>query len=271
MANSTRQLVRLLEIMQRLRGPRGCPWDREQTHRSLRRHLVEETYEVLDAIEAGDHAALREELGDLLLQVVFHAQLAREARRFDFDDIARAIADKLVHRHPHVFGGRQLTTSDQVVQQWEVIKQGEKAPPASILHGVPRALPALLKAEKVQKKVARVGFDWRDVQDVVAKVEEELHELKHALATRRRRGVEEELGDLLFATVNLARFEGLQAEDLLHRAVRKFTARFQQVERAVRRQGRRLEDCSLAELDALWERAKRRARRGTRAARGRSC
>jgi tetrapyrrole methylase family protein/MazG family protein len=262
MAKRTNHLVQLLQIMQRLRGPRGCPWDRQQTHRSLRRYLVEETYEVLDAIDAGNHVALQEELGDLLLQIVFHAQLANEAGRFNFDDVAGAIADKLVHRHPHVFGGRQLKTSAQVLQQWEIIKQGEKgATPSSILHNVPRALPALMKAEKVQKKVARVGFDWREVKDVVAKVEEELHELKHAMATGKRKDFEEELGDLLFATVNLARFEGLQAEELLHRTIRKFTRRFQQVERRVHRQGRRLEDCTLEELDALWEAAKRSAAR----------
>jgi tetrapyrrole methylase family protein/MazG family protein len=261
MATKTPNLLRLLQIMQRLRSPRGCPWDREQTHRTLRQHLVEETYEVLDAIEAGNHAALREELGDLLLQIVFHAQLAREAKHFNFDDVAGAIADKLVHRHPHVFGGKKLKTSDQVLQQWEVIKQGEKAGSSSILHNLPRALPALMKAEKVQKKVARVGFDWHNVKDVVAKVEEELHELKHAMATGNRKNFEEELGDLLFATVNLARYEGLQAEDLLHRTIRKFTKRFQQVERAVHKQGRRLEDCTLEELDALWEKAKRRTRR----------
>jgi tetrapyrrole methylase family protein/MazG family protein len=263
MPTKTPNLVRLLQIMQRLRSPHGCPWDREQTHRTLRRHLVEETYEVIDAIEAGNHAALREELGDLLLQVVFHAQLAREAKHFNFDDVAGAIADKLVHRHPHVFGGQKLKTSDQVLQQWEVIKQGEKAGSSSILHNLPRALPALMKAEKVQKKVAHVGFDWHNVKDVVAKVEEELHELKHAMATGNRKNFEEELGDLLFATVNLARYEGLEAEDLLHRTIRKFTKRFQQVERAIHKQGRRLEDCTLEELDALWEKAKRRRKKPT--------
>jgi tetrapyrrole methylase family protein/MazG family protein len=241
--------------MARLRAPNGCPWDRDQTHRSLRKHLVEESYEVLDAIEAGNHEALREELGDVLLQVVFHAQMASEAGRFNFDDVARGIADKLVRRHPHVFGRGRARTSTEVLRQWEQIKKDEKQHP-SILTQLPRALPALLKAEKVQHKVARVGFDWKHVRDVVAKVDEELRELKAALAAGDRRQFEEELGDLLFAVVNLARFERLQAEELLQRAIKKFTKRFQQVERAVHRQGRKLEECTLAELDALWENAK---------------
>lgn len=242
--------------MARLRAPDGCPWDREQTHRSLRQHLIEESYEALDAIEAGNHDALREELGDVLLQVVFHAQVASEAGRFDFEDVARAIADKLVRRHPHVFGKGKAHTSADVLRQWEQIKKDEKRR-TSILTQLPRSLPALLKAEKVQHKVARVGFDWKHVRDVVAKVDEELRELKAALAAGDRRQFEEELGDLLFAVVNLARFERLQAEELLQRAIRKFTRRFRRVERAVQRQGRKLEECTLEELDALWDKAKR--------------
>jgi tetrapyrrole methylase family protein / MazG family protein len=272
MAASTKNIARLIQIMARLRGPRGCPWDREQTHRSLRQYLIEECYEVCDAIDAGDKDALREELGDLLLQVVFHAQVAKEAGRFDFEAVARVIGDKLVRRHPHVFGRGKLRTSAEVLTQWEAIKKTEKSgkrtaglrggpSTPSILHELPQALPALLKADKVQRKVARVGFDWKDVSDVVRKVEEELGEVRGAMAAGDRRQFEEELGDLLFAAVNLARFEGLQAEDLLNRTIRKFVARFQQVERAVHASGRRLEDCRLEELDALWESAKRKSKR----------
>jgi tetrapyrrole methylase family protein/MazG family protein len=255
----TKSLARLLRIMARLRGPKGCPWDREQTHRSIRHNLIEECYEALDALDAGTMKAFRDELGDLLLQIVFHAQLASEAGQFDFESVAKSITDKLVRRHPHVFGSKKAKTSAQVLQQWEAIKKSEKRA-ASVVHleDLPRHLPALLKADKVQRKVARVGFDWRHVNDVVAKIEEELREVKAALTAGNRKQFEEELGDLLFAAVNLARFEDLHAEELLDRCVAKFVKRFQQIERAVHKGGRRLEDCTLKELDALWEWAKHR-------------
>lgn len=241
----------------------GCPWDREQTHQSIRHNLIEECYEALDALDSGDAGAFKDELGDLLMQVVFHAQMASEAGRFDFDDVAKAIADKLVRRHPHVFGRGRLKTSAQVLKQWEVIKRGEKKT-QSIVGELPRHLPALMKADKVQRKVARVGFDWKHVNDVVAKVEEEVRELKGALASGDQKQFEEEMGDLLFAAVNLARYENLQAEELLDRCVRKFIRRFQMVERAVHKQGRQLEQCSLEELDALWESAKHRRKKRAR-------
>ena len=263
MSTQTRNLSRLLKIIARLRGPRGCPWDREQTHQTIRQNLLEECYEVLDALDANRLDELQEELGDLLMQIVFHAQLASEAGWFDFDGVAKTIADKLVRRHPHVFGRHQLQNSAQVLARWEAIKKQEKRT-HSIVEGLPRSLPALLKADKIQRKVSRVGFDWRNVRDVVAKVEEELEEMKQALATGHRRQFAEELGDLLFAVVNLARFEGLHAEELLHRAIAKFVRRFQQLERAVHRQGRRIEDCTLAELDAFWDAAKRPRRRRQR-------
>ena len=275
MRTQTADLTRLLRIIRRLRAPGGCPWDRKQTHRSIRHDLIEECYEALDALESGNTADFRDELGDLLLQVVFHAQIASEKGRFDFNAVAKSIADKLVRRHPHVFGDKKLRDQAAVLRQWENIKKREKNAD-SILAEVPRTLPALMKADKVQRKVARVGFDWRNAKDVVAKIEEELCEMKAALASGDRRHFEEELGDLLFASVNLARFKKLQAEDLLNRATTKFIARFQQVERAVHASGRRLDDCKLEELDALWEQAKRnpprrkitpRARRGTRAGR----
>jgi MazG family protein len=197
---------------------------------------------------------------------VFHAQMASEAREFDFDSVAKSIADKLVRRHPHVFGKKRADTSVEVLKQWEAIKKQEKNA-HSIVAEIPHSLPALLKADKVQRKVARVGFDWKRVDDVVAKVEEELSELKAALASGDRRQFEEELGDLLFTAVNLARFEGFHAEELLNRTIHKFVKRFQQIERAVHKSGRRLEDCTLDELDALWVSAKHknsRRRKSTR-------
>ena len=257
MATQTKNIARLLKIMARLRGPGGCLWDREQTHQSIRHNLIEECYEAIDALDDGKMDAFRDELGDLLLQVVFHAQMASERGTFDFDAVAKSISDKLVHRHPHVFGKARARTSAEVLQQWEAIKKSEKKA-TSIVHveDLPKHLPALLKADKVQRKVARVGFDWKHVKDVVAKVEEEVRELKGALASKNRKQFEEELGDLLFAAVNLARFENLQAEELLNLATAKFVKRFQQIEKAVHASGRRLEDCTLEELDALWESAK---------------
>jgi tetrapyrrole methylase family protein/MazG family protein len=260
MAPPTKNLARLLSIVAQLRGPRGCPWDREQTHQSIRYDLIEECYEALDALDNGNMHEFRDELGDLLLQVVFHAQLASERKEFDFDAVAKAIADKLVRRHPHVFRGKKLRGSKQVLKQWENIKKGEKNA-HSIFTEMPRSLPALLKADKIQRKAARVGFDWRHVNDVVAKVEEELRELKGAMASGDKKQFEEELGDLIFAAVNLARFEKLQAEELLNRTISKFVTRFQHIERAVHKSGRRLEDCSLEELDALWESAKHNRKR----------
>ncbi len=288
MATQTRNIARLLRIMARLRGPGGCPWDREQTHRSIRHNLIEECYEALEALDnfvgdvhrrgAGGRRvrarglqqaadAFKDELGDLLLQIVFHAQMASESRQFDFDAIAKSISDKLVRRHPHVFGTKLARNSAEVLKQWEAIKKSEKSA-ASIVHleDLPKHLPALLKADKVQRKVARVGFDWKNARDVVAKVEEELRELQRAMTSGNRRQFEEELGDLLFAVVNLARFEDLQAEELLNRTIAKFVKRFQQIEKAVHASGRRLEDCTLEELDGLWESTKRqpRGRRATR-------
>ena len=263
MQTQTKNVARLLRLMAQLRAPGGCPWDREQTHRSIRHNLIEETYEALDALDAGNMAGFQDELGDLLLQVVFHSQIASEAGQFDFDAVAKMIADKLVRRHPHVFGRKKADTSREVLKQWEAIKKQEKQS-HSIFSEIPRSLPALLKADKIQRKASRVGFDWTQVKDVLAKVEEELRELKSAHASGKRRHFAEELGDLLFATVNLARYENLDPEDLLNQATRKFVKRFQQVESAVHKRGRQLEDCTLAELDALWDAAKRKRKRRRR-------
>jgi tetrapyrrole methylase family protein/MazG family protein len=261
MPTQTKNIARLLKIMARLRGPGGCPWDREQTHQSIRHNLIEECYEAIDALDAGDTDAFKDELGDILLQVVFHSQMASENGKFNFDAVARSINDKLVRRHPHVFGTTKARNSAEVLQQWEAIKKSEKSA-SSIVHieDLPKHLPALLKADKVQRKVARVGFDWKHVKDVVAKIEEEVREVKGAMASKSRKHFEEEIGDLLFAVVNLARFENLQAEELLNRSTAKFVKRFQVIEKAVHASGRQLEDCTLKELNDLWESAKRTRR-----------
>jgi MazG family protein len=274
MSVSTDNLARLLEIMERLRGPDGCPWDREQDHRSIRHNLIEETYEVieaLDALPAGDaddpsaraaRSAFCDELGDLLLQVVFHAQMSAEAGGFNFDDVAGSIADKLVRRHPHVFGGTEAADSAAVLHQWERIKREEKGGAAagdaagSIYAELPVHLPALVKADKVQRKAARVGFDWPDLAGVIVKLEEEIAELKQAQAAGDTEKIAEEIGDLLFTVVNLARYQQFHAEELLNRAVSKFVSRFQQVEQAVHADGRQVGDCSLEELDAFWDAVK---------------
>ncbi len=249
---------RLIEIMRRLRAPDGCPWDREQTLDSLKSNLVEETYEVIDAIESGDRAELRGELGDLLLQVVFQAQICEEAGEFNFNDVVNGIADKLVRRHPHVFGDVQADTSGEVLRNWEKIKKTEKdtGKPRSLVEGIPRHLPALAKANLVQKRVARAGFEWDEIGGVIAKLEEELAEVKEAMAQKDAAAIREELGDLLFSTVNLSRYLGHESEDLLNENIGKFMRRFQCMEDRLHAEGREMEKCSLEELDAVWRAAK---------------
>ena len=254
-----------MALQARLRAPQGCPWDREQTHDSLRTYLVEETYEVLDAIEGGDARKFADELGDLLLQIVFHAQLASEAGRFDIADVIEQIYTKMVRRHPHVFGNVQAKTSAQVLKNWEQLKAEERAKneapqpaTASILDPVPRSLPALLEAHQLTRRAANVGFDWPDVNGIFDKLAEETAELKALLASpdQRLEKVEEETGDLLFVGVNLARFLGLDAEIALKKANRKFAARFRQMERLAAGRGQTLGGLSAAKLDALWNEVK---------------
>jgi MazG family protein len=253
-------LEQLLRIMARLRAPDGCPWDREQSHASLRQSVIEEAYEVAAAINSGDSENLREELGDLLLQVVFHAQLAGEEGRFDFDDCARAIVEKLVRRHPHVFGTENAADSAAVLTRWEEIKRAEKGTEqASVLDGVSEGLPGLMRADKVQKRAAKVGFDWNELPPVVAKVREEIAEVEEAVAAADARKIEEEVGDLLFAVVNLARKLKVDGEVALQRATDKFSARFREIERIARERGLTMEKLSLAELDAIWDEVKREA------------
>jgi tetrapyrrole methylase family protein/MazG family protein len=249
----TSSVDRLREIVAKLRAPDGCPWDREQTHATLKPQLLEECYELIDAIDDQDDEALLEELGDVLLQIVLHAQMASEEGRFHFDQIADRIADKLVLRHPHVFGDNKLSTSEAVLRQWDAIKRSEKQERKSILDGIPRTLPALIKAQKVQAKAARTGFDWPEAHDVLAKIREEISEIETAKNTSE---LSEELGDLLFSIVNFARKRSLDAEGLLQTATEKFTQRFRAVETLAAERGVQLSVLSLPELDQLWDEVK---------------
>jgi MazG family protein len=259
----------LVALQARLRAPNGRPWDREQTHESLRTYLVEETYEVLDALESGDWYEFAGELGDLLLQVVFHAVLAAEAGRFDIADVIERIHTKMVSRHPHVFGKVKARTSAEVLKNWEQLKAEErraakktsgKSPgrPASVLDGVPRTLPALLEAHQLTRRASNVGFDWKNVRGLFEKLAEESRELRQALHAKYRSQVEEEVGDILFVGVNLARFLGLDAEIALKRANRKFSERFREMERLAAASGKHLSGLSAEELESLWNEAKLR-------------
>ncbi len=254
------RLARLLDIMARLRSESGCPWDREQTLETLKPFLVEESYELIDAIDSGAPDAHREELGDVLLQLVFQAQIRREQGQFGFADVIDTLAEKLIRRHPHVFGTTEVTGSGDVIRNWDAIKAKEKGDDEgarSALDGVPRHLPALQKAHQVQSRASRVGFDWSAVHDVMAKIEEELLELKQAMGERSRDAITEEIGDLLFSVVNIARFQGINSEEALSRTIAKFVRRFREIERRVRAGGRTLADCGLEEMDAIWNEVKR--------------
>ena len=255
--NSTINFEKLCEIVAKLRGPGGCPWDREQTHESLLPALIEEAYEVTEAAREKNDAHFREELGDLLLLVVMHAEIATETDRFNIDDVVRDISEKLIRRHPHVFGTSDARDSGAVLKQWEAIKRDEKKTDSHYLASLPKALPALMRAQKAQSKAARVNFDWTDVRDVLAKLEEELRELKQAMASADPARTEEEIGDVLFAVVNLARKCRLDAESALQRGTDKFVTRFNRLEDELQRQGKRLCDVDLAEMDAIWDEIKK--------------
>lgn len=259
MTRSSQAIERLLGIMARLRGPDGCPWDRAQTLQTLRPYVLEETYEVLEAIDGGDPREHCEELGDLLLQIVFQAQLASEAGRFDFADVATAISDKLVSRHPHVFGDAEAKDAEAVLRQWVALKQEErrrKGRGGSVLEGVPREMPALARADRLTEKASRIGFDWPDATGARAKLAEELAELDEAVAAGDPAAVEHELGDLLFAAANLGRKLGVPPEEALRGAVARFIGRFAHVERELARLGIPHGAATLEQMDALWEEAK---------------
>ncbi len=249
----------LVRIVQILRAPGGCQWDREQTHQSIRRDFLEETYEVIEAIDQHSTENLKEELGDVLLQVVFHTSIEEDAGHFDLNQVADGVCKKLIYRHPHVFGDVTVNSTSEILSNWDELKKKEKgqATQADALDSVARALPALWRAEKVQKKAAKVGFDWDDVSGAVDKLSEELDEVKAAMGGDGDPA--EELGDLLFAAVNVARFLKVDPEYALHAASDKFAARFRRVEQAVLAQGRRMEDMTLAELDHIWDAIKHQA------------
>jgi tetrapyrrole methylase family protein / MazG family protein len=262
----------LVALQKRLLAPNGCPWDREQTHESLRTYLLEEAYEVLDALESGDPEKFAEELGDLLLQIVFHSQLAAQAGHFEIGDVIERVHTKMVRRHPHVFGADKANTSAQVLKNWEHLKAEERrldrasrglsaadAPEnaqASLLDGIPRSLPAVMESYQLTRRASRVGFDWQEIAGVLEKLREEIAELGAEIARGNSSEIESEAGDLLFAAVNVARFLKLDPEIALKKSNRKFVDRFHHMEAQAEAQGRKLADCSAAELDALWNRAK---------------
>jgi len=253
------RFVSLLSLMARLRGEGGCPWDREQTRASLKPYLVEEAYEVLDAIDEGSRDHLVEELGDLLFQVVFHCQVGAEAGEFTMEDVVERLCEKMTRRHPHVFGDRVVADASEALAQWEQIKHEESAAkeqPTSALHGVPAALPALLRAQRLQAKAARVGFDWTRWEDAWAKLQEEMREVGEALESGIDDRVADELGDLLFSMVNVARLRGLDAEECLRRSSEKFTRRFGKVEVEMRAGARSVTEASMEDLDRAWEAVK---------------
>jgi len=252
-----KQMTRLRAIIHRLRAPGGCPWDAEQTHESLLRNLIEETYETVDAIKRGDWEHLKEELGDLLLQVVFHSELAEEAGRYNFDDVASGVSDKLVRRHPHVYGDSSVNDTDGVLNQWDAIKRQEKGDEDEpYLHNIGKGLPAMLRAAKLQKKAAKVGFDWPDDDGVMDKIREELEEVEEEIKSGDRDKLSEEIGDLLFSVVNLARRHKLDPEILLESTNGKFEQRFAAMDHALQSLGITLDCATLDEMELEWQRSK---------------
>jgi MazG family protein len=259
----TEDFAKLCDIVAKLRAPDGCPWDREQTNQSLLPALIEEVYEAAEAARAQDNAHFREELGDLLLLVVMHAQIARETGRFDIDEVIEQVSDKLIRRHPHVFGMSEARDSGAVLKQWEAIKREEKNADSHFLASLPKALPALVRAQKAQSKAARVNFDWTALRDVMAKMEEELSETKEAIRSRQEQRIEDEIGDLLFTVVNLARKCKIDAETALQSATDKFVTRFNRLEDELKTRRKKLGDVELAEMDAIWNDIKANTQRRT--------
>jgi ATP diphosphatase len=254
------QIKPLLDIMARLRNPNGgCPWDVEQNFATIAPYTIEEAYEVAEAIAKGDKAELRDELGDLLLQVVFHAQMAKEEGSFTFEDVVESISTKMIRRHPHVFADAEIKTAEAQTVNWEVIKEQERAAKKRerTLANIPAALPALMRAQKLQARAARVGFDWPDTRGVIDKIKEELAEVEAAIASGDKAHTEEELGDVLFAVTNLARFVGADAETALRGTNAKFVRRFEFIEDALKANGKHIKDASLDEMEALWNAAKK--------------
>jgi tetrapyrrole methylase family protein/MazG family protein len=252
------ELGELVKIMAALRGEKGCPWDKVQTRESLKPFIIEEAYEVLEAIDEKEPGAIKEELGDLLFQIVFQSRVAEERGEFAIADVIAAIAKKMVSRHPHVFGDTHCGTPEEVLINWEEHKKKEGKQRESILEGVPKELPALLRAHRLQSRAAKVGFDWDRIEDVLAKLDEEVGEFKDAVRKKEKGGIEDELGDILFMIVNISRFIGVNPEDALRKTISKFISRFRYIEMAAADLGRKLSDMSLAEMDALWDEAKKK-------------
>lgn len=252
------KLERLIDIMKVLRSGEGCPWDREQTHESLKRYLIEETYEYLEAVDMDDKKNMCEELGDVLLQIVFHAQIAAENGDFSIEDVIDGVCDKMIHRHPHVFGDVTAETSNEVLKNWEEIKKEEKGSKnqTSVLESVPKNLPALMRSYKVQQKAAQVGFDWDNTSYVFDKIREEIDELEAEYKKSEAEAMEDELGDVLFSIVNLSRFLKVHPELSLSRSTNKFITRFEYIEKRAGELGRKINDMTLVEMDKLWEEAK---------------
>lgn len=247
----------LLNIMSVLRSEKGCPWDREQTVESLKPFIIEEAYEVLEAIDEKNPEAIKEELGDLLFQVVFQCQLAKEKGEFDMSDVIDKIGRKMIARHPHVFSDADYKTSDEVLLHWEAQKRKEGKQRESIIDGIPKTLPSLLRAHRLQDRAARVGFDWEQPKDVLEKLDEELKEFKNAFKEKKQDEIEDELGDIFFVLVNISRFIGVNPEDALRKTISRFISRFRYIEMAAADLGKKLTDMSLAEMDALWAEAKK--------------
>jgi len=249
-----RKFEKLVEIIARLRAPDGCPWDKEQTHASLRANLLSECYEVLGALDQGDPAKLREELGDLLLQIVLHAQIARDDKEFEIGDVIESITTKIVRRHPHIFGTKKVKDADEVMHNWEVLKREEREAGASALEGVPKEMPALSYAYEISRRAVRVGFEWENIEGVIDKLAEEAEEIEKAGGREEK---EQEFGDLLFTLVNVARWEGIDPESALREANQKFFRRFSYMEKLCHELGIDFSKLSFKEKDDLWEEAKR--------------
>lgn len=250
----------LVQVVAALRGENGCPWDKVQTHETLKADLIEETYEVIEAIDAQVPEKIQEELGDLLMVVMLHAQIAKDQDDFSINEVVRTVTDKLIRRHPHVFGDVDAKDTETVLENWEAIKRSEAGyeDRKSVLDGVPEFLPGLLRAQKIQNRAARVGFDWDSVADVLPKLEEEIEEIKASVKKGDTAEIEMEVGDLLFSVVNLCRFLEVQAEEALRQSVRKFIYRFQEMEKTLEQRGKTFKDYDLAGLDLIWEEAKQK-------------
>lgn len=252
------EFEKLLDIVAELHGEKGCPWDMEQTRESLKPFLVEETYEVLEAIDESDTEKIKEELGDLLFQIIFHCQIAKKRNEFDINDVIRSLSEKMKARHPHVFGNATYETSKEVLAQWEDRKKEEGKNRESILEGIPKDLPSLLRAHRIQARASRVGFDWEKIDDVLKKLDEEMHEFREALNRKNQDEIEDELGDIFFGLVNISRFIGVNPEDALRKTISKFISRFRYIEIKAAESCKKLSDMTLQEMDELWDEAKER-------------